>query len=107
MGVSESISAVRDGLALAFHTESGQVSEEAQVVAQLRVPRTLLGLLAGSALGTAGALLQGHTRNPLADTNLLGIAPGRRLRWLRQPPCSAHYRCWSRWGSVSSARQWR
>ena len=79
MGVSESISAVRDGLALAFHTESGQVSEEAQVVAQLRVPRTLLGLLAGSALGTAGALLQGHTRNPLADTNLLGIAPGAAL----------------------------
>ena len=30
-------------------------------------------------MGTAGALLQGHTRNPLADTNLLGVGPGAAL----------------------------
>lgn len=41
-----------------------------------RVTRTLLGLLAGLALGAAGALTQGHTRNPLADPGLLGINAG-------------------------------
>lgn len=79
MGLVETVDAVRDGLALAFNIESGTASEEAQIIAQLRVPRTLLGVLVGAALGTAGALLQGHTRNPLADTNLLGIGPGAAL----------------------------
>lgn len=79
MSLGESVAAVRDGLALALDREPARVSEEAQVVAQLRVPRTLLGVLVGAALGAAGALLQGHTRNPLADTNLLGIAPGAAL----------------------------
>src|SRR4051812_21327636 len=37
------------------------------VVRELRVPRTILGVLAGAALGLAGALMQGLTRNPLAD----------------------------------------
>ncbi|HWH27244.1 MAG TPA: iron chelate uptake ABC transporter family permease subunit [Pseudolysinimonas sp.] len=46
------------------------------VVRELRVPRTLIGLLAGSALGLAGALMQGVTRNPLADPGLLGINAG-------------------------------
>ncbi|MFD9111754.1 FecCD family ABC transporter permease [Streptomyces bottropensis] len=41
-----------------------------------RVSRTLLGLLAGSALGLAGAVLQALTRNPLADPGLLGINAG-------------------------------
>lgn len=79
MSLGETVSAVRDGLALAFNHESGPASQEAQIIAQLRVPRTLLGVLVGAALGTAGALLQGHTRNPLADTNLLGIGPGAAL----------------------------
>lgn len=46
------------------------------VVRELRIPRTLLGLVVGVALGTAGALIQGHTRNPLADPGLLGISGG-------------------------------
>ncbi|GII62020.1 iron ABC transporter permease [Sphaerisporangium krabiense] len=46
------------------------------IVRGLRVPRTLLGLLAGPALGVAGALAQGHTRNPLADPGLLGVTQG-------------------------------
>lgn len=41
-----------------------------------RLTRTVLGLLAGLALGAAGALTQGHTRNPLADPGLLGINAG-------------------------------
>ncbi|WP_216210821.1 FecCD family ABC transporter permease [Amycolatopsis aidingensis] len=46
------------------------------VVRALRVPRTLLGVLAGVALGVAGALMQGHTRNPIADPGLLGVNQG-------------------------------
>ncbi|MBL7258735.1 FecCD family ABC transporter permease [Paractinoplanes lichenicola] len=46
------------------------------IVRELRLPRTVLGLLIGLALGAAGALMQGHTRNPLADPGLLGISAG-------------------------------
>jgi iron complex transport system permease protein len=40
---------------------------------QLRLPRTVLALLVGAALGLSGAVLQGALRNPLADSGLLGI----------------------------------
>jgi iron complex transport system permease protein len=46
------------------------------VVRQLRVPRTLLGLEVGVALGLAGALMQAVSRNPLADPGLLGVNAG-------------------------------
>ncbi|GAA4657303.1 iron ABC transporter permease [Kineococcus glutinatus] len=46
------------------------------VVRELRVPRTLLGLAVGAALGMAGVLAQGHTRNPMADPGLLGVGAG-------------------------------
>lgn len=46
------------------------------VVHRMRLPRTLLGLLAGTALGLAGAVMQALTRNPLADPGLLGINAG-------------------------------
>ncbi|MFI0448917.1 FecCD family ABC transporter permease [Actinomadura sp. 6N118] len=51
-------------------------TEEDIVVRSLRLPRTAFGLLAGTALGVAGALVQGHTRNPLADPGLLGVTQG-------------------------------
>ncbi|MEO3928728.1 iron ABC transporter permease [Micromonosporaceae bacterium B7E4] len=46
------------------------------VTLELRVPRTLLGILVGAALGVAGAILQGVTRNPLADAGIMGINSG-------------------------------
>ncbi|MFF7557806.1 FecCD family ABC transporter permease [Streptomyces olivaceus] len=46
------------------------------VVREVRIPRTLAGLLAGVALGLAGTVMQGVTRNPLADPGLLGINSG-------------------------------
>jgi ABC-type Fe3+-siderophore transport system permease subunit len=49
---------------------------DAVLVLQGRLPRTLLGLLAGAALGVAGALIQALTRNPLADAGLLGVNAG-------------------------------
>jgi iron complex transport system permease protein len=44
-----------------------------------RVPRTVLGLLVGAALGTAGAVMQGQTGNPLADPGLFGVSAGASL----------------------------
>ncbi|WP_107088372.1 iron chelate uptake ABC transporter family permease subunit [Streptomyces sp. NRRL F-5755] len=46
------------------------------VVRDVRLPRTLLGLLAGAALGLAGTVMQALTRNPLADPGVLGINAG-------------------------------
>ena len=43
------------------------------ILAQVRLPRTLLGVLVGGGLGLSGAVLQGALRNPLADPGLLGI----------------------------------
>ncbi|RXR26935.1 iron ABC transporter permease [Oerskovia turbata] len=51
-------------------------SEASAIVWDMRVPRTVLGLLVGIALGVAGALTQAHTRNPLADPGLLGVTSG-------------------------------
>ena len=49
---------------------------DAQVVTILRIPRTVMGLLVGAALGVAGALIQAVTRNPLADPGILGVNAG-------------------------------
>ncbi|WP_345654811.1 FecCD family ABC transporter permease [Streptomyces tremellae] len=46
------------------------------IVSQVRVPRTVIGLLAGAALGLAGAVMQALTRNPLAEPGLLGVNAG-------------------------------
>lgn len=64
------VRAVYDAL---FHN-TGTVDET--VVTQLRIPRTLLGLAVGAALGVGGALMQALTRNPLADPGLLGVNAG-------------------------------
>jgi iron complex transport system permease protein len=49
------------------------------IVRDLRVPRTVLGLLVGAGLGVAGALIQALTRNPLADPGILGVNAGAAL----------------------------
>lgn len=51
-------------------------SYEAGIVQDLRIPRTVLGLIVGVALGLAGALMQALTRNPLADPGILGVNAG-------------------------------
>lgn len=47
-----------------------------QIVRELRLPRALGGALIGAAFAVAGAIMQGMTRNPLADTGLLGLNSG-------------------------------
>ncbi|OLF53439.1 FecCD family ABC transporter permease [Pseudomonas chlororaphis] len=54
-------------------------NDEHLIVRELRLPRTLIGLLAGLALGVAGAVMQAVTRNPLAEPGLLGINAGAAL----------------------------
>ncbi len=51
-------------------------SDASTIIHDLRIPRTVLGIVVGIALGIAGALMQGHTRNPLADPGLLGVQAG-------------------------------
>ncbi|WP_411141451.1 FecCD family ABC transporter permease [Streptomyces sp. x-80] len=54
----------------------GGDSDVAQVVRYLRLPRTLIGLMVGAALAMAGTVMQGITRNPIADPGILGISQG-------------------------------
>ncbi|GLQ09926.1 iron ABC transporter permease [Devosia yakushimensis] len=54
-------------------------STDHRIIWELRLPRTVVGLLVGAALGLAGAVLQGATRNPLADPSILGIHAGAAL----------------------------
>lgn len=51
----------------------------ATIVYDIRLPRVILGFLAGSGLAIAGALMQNVTRNPLADPYLFGIVAGAGL----------------------------
>lgn len=51
-------------------------SDAAFVVRELRLPRLLTGLLAGGALGMAGAVTQSITRNPIGEPSLLGVTAG-------------------------------
>ncbi|WSJ48107.1 iron chelate uptake ABC transporter family permease subunit [Streptomyces sp. NBC_01317] len=46
------------------------------IVSDVRLPRTVLGVLVGAALGLSGAVMQGLTRNPLAEPGLLGVNAG-------------------------------
>ncbi|MEU5401428.1 iron chelate uptake ABC transporter family permease subunit [Streptomyces sp. NPDC005963] len=51
-------------------------SEASVIVWTLRVPRTVVGIAVGAALGVAGAVIQALTRNPLADPGILGVNAG-------------------------------
>ncbi|KOV74806.1 iron ABC transporter permease [Streptomyces sp. AS58] len=57
----------------------GGTSDDAQVVRSLRVPRTVIGVLVGVALAVAGTVLQGITRNPIAEPGILGISQGASM----------------------------
>jgi iron complex transport system permease protein len=61
----------------------GLFSQDAQlaslIVTELRLPRTILAIAVGATLGVCGAVLQGLTRNPLAEPGLLGVSAGASL----------------------------
>lgn len=63
-----------DELVHAFTAYSGTPAD--QIVVELRVSRTIVGIIVGAALGVAGALIQALTRNPLGDPGILGVNAG-------------------------------
>src|SRR5690606_32865062 len=62
-----------------IHGVLGRTDSFGEAAVAMRVPRTLLALIAGAALGLAGAVMQGVTRNPLADPGILGVNTGASL----------------------------
>ena len=78
---------------------------DALILVQVRLPRSLLGVLVGGGLGLSGAVLQGALRNPLADPGLLGITGTAGLGAViafywgvsqHFPPHSRPLACWVR-----------
>ncbi|ETX30365.1 hypothetical protein RISW2_16140 [Roseivivax isoporae LMG 25204] len=68
------------GLGEALSALAGSASDRATLVAtEFRLPRALTALMAGGLLAVSGALLQGTTRNPLADPALVGVSQGAGL----------------------------
>ena len=54
----------------------GDTSKNSLILREIRFPREIAALLVGSALAVSGAIMQGMTRNPLADPGLLGLTAG-------------------------------
>jgi len=52
---------------------------EATIILQIRLPRIILGMLVGVALGVAGTAMQGLFKNPMADPYIMGISSGAAL----------------------------
>jgi iron complex transport system permease protein len=65
--------------ALTGYTDDIEARRNAIIIFNVRLPRTLLGIFVGGALATAGALIQGMFRNPLADPGLIGVSSGAAL----------------------------
>ncbi|WP_411342952.1 FecCD family ABC transporter permease [Paenibacillus sp. WLX1005] len=57
----------------------GVNNDDISIIRELRLPREVGGVLVGAALGVAGAIMQGLTRNPLADPGLLGLSAGASM----------------------------
>ena len=58
---------------------SREVNDQILIIREIRLPREIAAMAVGAALAAAGAIMQGMTRNPLADPGLLGITAGANL----------------------------
>jgi iron complex transport system permease protein len=76
LGVAVGARPIALGTVIEAFTAYDGTSDEHLIVQTLRVPRTVIGIAVGAALGIAGAVMQGVTRNPLADPGILGINAG-------------------------------
>ena len=84
-GEAVSILAARLGL----HDTSLLDPMQVAVLETIRLPRVLMGFLAGAALAMAGAALQGVFRNPLADPGLIGVSAGAAFGAVLPKPISS------------------
>ncbi|MEB2266088.1 FecCD family ABC transporter permease [Priestia megaterium] len=55
---------------------SSSVNEQVSIIRDIRLPREIAAVFVGAALSVSGAIMQGMTRNPLADPGLLGLTSG-------------------------------
>ena len=65
---------ILDGMSIGM--DSSFTERERLIVSDVRLPRVLVGVLVGAALGTAGALMQGLFRNPLVEPGYIGVSSG-------------------------------
>ena len=90
LAVALAITALTAFLSLAIGTRSttwgeivsalgGRVDTIGEAAVAVRLPQAVLALIAGAALGVAGCVMQGLTRNPLADPGILGVNAGAAL----------------------------
>lgn len=56
---------------------SSDQTDQITIIRELRIPRVVAAMFVGASLSVAGAIMQGLTRNPLADPGLLGLTAGR------------------------------
>jgi len=70
------LSVVADQLGVPGNWQSEYTQEQKAVLWFIRMPRTLVGVLVGAALGVAGAVMQGVFSNPLADPGIVGVSSG-------------------------------
>ena len=80
----EVVSALPDALAVMFSFDrpaplQAPPPQLAMILAEIRIPRLLLGLMVGAGLAICGAVMQGLFRNPMADPGLLGVSSGAAL----------------------------
>lgn len=57
----------------------GEMDRDSVIVRDIRLPRTVLGLMVGASLAVSGAMMQGLFRNPLADPGIVGVSSGAAL----------------------------
>ena len=84
-----------------FGFVAGDWTADGMIFFQIRLPRVLLGLLAGGALAMAGAALQVIFRNPLAEPWTLGIAGGASLGAFLARVCPF---LWLAWGPLNTSQ---
>ncbi|GAB3259615.1 FecCD family ABC transporter permease [Kineosporia babensis] len=72
----EQVVSVIAGHLLPWSADSSATDVQARIIWEFRLPRALLGLVVGSALAVAGAVLQAVVRNPLADPFIFGVSSG-------------------------------
>ncbi len=58
---------------------AGERTTDALILAEIRIPRAILAVVVGAALGAAGAAMQGLLRNPLAEPGILGVSASAGL----------------------------